>query len=112
MSNSKKMTAEEVRVEVNKLQKQMDDLIKNYCSSISPYNIGDKVLNPYGKLVIINEIEPIKSFFFEPEKYRDLSPFHYNVQELRKDGKPKVYGHQWMFVYLNEISGEVNINPY
>lgn len=110
MSNSKKMTAEEVRLEVNKLQKQMDDLIENYCSSISPYKVGDKVLNRYGQLVIITEIEPQTLFFTEPEKYRDASPLLYTVKELRKDGKPKVHGHQWMSVYFNEFSGELEIS--
>ena len=119
MSNNKKMTAEEVRLEVNKLQKQMDDLIKNYCLSLSPYKIGDKVLSEDGKLVIINEIRMNPSFFYEGMKqiYQPAiydrnrlytCPFYYRVQQLRKkDGQPMVNGIRWMFMHLNEITGEL-----
>jgi hypothetical protein len=103
------MTAEEVRLEVNKLQKQMDDLTKNYCLSVSPYKIGDKVLDADGKLVIINEIKIYQSFFLQPPNYLYNIPFYYRVQELRKDGIPKVHGYRKMLMYLDEISGEVKI---
>jgi hypothetical protein len=119
MSNFKNMTAEEVRLEVNKLQKQMDDLIKNYCLSVSPYKIGDKVLNEDGKLVIINEIKTNSGFFYKGEQklyqssiyYRkdlDTCPFYYRVQELRKkDGKPMVHGIRKMFMHLDGITSEL-----
>ena len=124
MSNSKKMTVEEVRLEANKLHKQMDDLIENYCLSISPYKIGDKVLNPDGKLAIINKIRVNPSFFYESMKqvyqpstyylnYLDNCPFYYCVQELRKkDGKPMVHGIRRIYMYLDEFTGELNMKPF
>lgn len=118
MSNNKKMTAEEVRLEVNKLQKQIDDSITNYCLSVSPYKVADKVLNEDGKLVIIDEIKINPSFFYEGMKQiyqRSMYdrnnlynvPFYYRVKQLdKKEGKRFVHGIKEIFMHLNTYTGE------
>ena len=94
------MTAEEVRLEVIKLIKQKDDLIHDYCLSVSPYKVGDKLIDRYGRPVIIIKIEPNHWFFendFEHKDYPFTYPFTYTICELKKDGTPKIYGSRLMF---------------
>jgi hypothetical protein len=99
MSNPKNMTEKEVRTEVIKLIKQKDDLIHNYCLSVSPYKVGDKLIDRYGRPVIILGIEPNHSFF-ENEDESNYSYmnflFKYYVCELKKDGNLKVHGYRFM----------------
>ena len=104
MNNYKNMTAEEVKLEVIKLIKQKDDLIHNYCLSVSPFKIGDKLIDRYGKPFIINDIEPNYWFFEKYNEYPDY-PFTYSVCELKKDGTPKVHGRRIM--WLEEISNQI-----
>jgi hypothetical protein len=108
MSNYKNMTAEEVKLEVIKLIKQKDDLINNYCLSVSPYKIGDKIIDRYGRPIIITDIEP-NHWFFEKDNEYDKYPFHYSVCELKKDGTPKVHGIRMMWpeeIYSNMKTNE------
>lgn len=106
MNNYKNMTAEEVKIEVIKLIKQKDDLIHNYCLSASPYKIGDKLIDRYGKPIIINEIEPNYRFFEEDNEFLNF-PFTYCVCELKKDGTPKVHGHRRM--WQEEMSNQIKL---
>ena len=123
MNNLRQMT-EDVKLEVNKLQKQIDDSITNYCLSVSPYKVGDKILNEHGKLVIIDEIRINPSFFYEGMKQiyqRPLYhrnnlydvPFYYRVKQLdKKEGKRFVHGIKVIYMYLESYTGLLGYDQF
>jgi hypothetical protein len=88
MKNNLQKTKEEIINEVKELKTLREQLIskkerviEDYCISISPYKIGDKFIDEYGKVFIIKRISPWDSVF--NKKYRSSSyyPFFYYLYQ-------------------------------
>jgi hypothetical protein len=104
MSNNILKTKEEIInevMELNTLREQLifkkEKIMQDYCISISPYKIGDKLTDNYGRTIIIKKISPYKHLFEKKYNSGDTDrlnhAYDYEGWQLKKDGTPRKNGY-------------------